>query len=42
MERWTPAPELVPTLVSVAVVAALILSGLLIFDRFTRTFVDRI
>ena len=44
--RWGllngPAPELVPTLVSVAVVAALILSGLLIFDRFTRTFVDRI
>jgi lipopolysaccharide transport system permease protein len=44
--RWSllggPAPALATSLVSIAVVAAALLGGLVLFDRFTRTFADRV
>jgi lipopolysaccharide transport system permease protein len=44
--RWGllggPAPALTTSLVSVAAVAVVVLGGLAVFDRFTRTFADRV
>ncbi len=44
--RWSlldgPAPALCEVLVSTAVTAALLAGGLLVFDRFTRSFADRV